>query len=133
MTFALPGRPSTVRTGARAEDVALRFLESRGLRPIERNFRCRAGELDLVMLEKEELVIVEVRYRATDDPVDPVFTVSARKRRRVLRAAARFLQLRQEFADHPLRFDVLAMTGPLDRPRCEWIRCAFTADDTGGF
>jgi putative endonuclease len=126
-------RAGTARTGARAEQLAQRWLESRGLRLVARNFRCRAGELDLVMLEGRELVVIEVRYRATDRLVHPALTVSALKRRRLLQAAARFLQLQECYAGYPVRFDVLALIGPFDGLRCEWISRAFTADDVDGF
>lgn len=120
-------------TGGRAEALAERFLGTHGLNTVARNFRCRSGEIDLVMLDGVELVFVEVRYRARATPVTPALSVSPAKQRRLLRAAAVFLQARREYARHAVRFDVLAMTGTLERPDCEWIRCAFTADDAGGF
>lgn len=134
MTRAPPGtKPSTTETGSRAERVGQRFLESRGLRVVARNFRCRTGELDLVMLDGQKLVMVEVRYRARAALVDPAVTVTATKRLRLLRAAARFLQARPAFRDHAMRFDVLALSGPLDAARCDWIRGAFTTDDVARF
>ena len=133
MTRATAPRPSTTRTGARAEQVGQGFLEKRGLRVVARNFRCRAGELDLVMLDGRQLVVVEVRYRTRAGLVDPAVTVTATKRLRLLRAAARFLQERPVFRDHAVRFDVLALTGPLHAARCDWIRGAFTADDVARF
>jgi putative endonuclease len=122
-------RPSTAETGAHAERLAEHFLETRGLRVVARNFRTRAGELDLVMLEGQQLVVVEIRYRARAALIDPAVTVTVTKRRRLLFAAARFLQQRPHFRDHSLRFDVMALSGPLDAVRCDWIRGAFTADD----
>jgi putative endonuclease len=124
---APPG--TTTRTGASAEDEALAYLCARGLVPVARNFRCRAGELDHVMLDGDVLVIVEVRYRLRADPVDPAVTVTGRKQRRLAHATLRFLQAQPRFRDHALRFDVLALSGPLDAPRCDWIRRAFTMDD----
>lgn len=124
-------RPPTAAIGARAEAAASRYLEGWGLRPVTRNFRCRAGELDLVMLDGRELVLVEVRYRARSGLVHPGATVTAAKRRRLLRAASWFLATRPEYRDHAVRFDVLALSGPVDTPRCEWFRNAFTTDDAG--
>lgn len=54
---------SRVARGAAAEDLALRYLEARGLSLVARNFRCRVGELDLIMRDGEQLVFVEVRSR----------------------------------------------------------------------
>ena len=133
MSGAGPQRSDRARTGAQAEELARRFLEANGLRLVERNFRCRNGELDLVMLDGRELAIVEVRYRLTDRLVDPAVSVCPRKRRRIALAAAHYLQRRRQFAELPVRFDVLAITGGLDRPRYDWIRCAFTTDEVGGF
>jgi putative endonuclease len=121
--------PATTVTGARAELAGQVFLESHGLRLVERNFRCKAGELDLVMLEGEVLVMIEVRYRTRPDPVAPATTVTASKQRRLLNAARWFLAQRPGFRDHALRFDVLAMWGAIEAPRCEWFRGAFSADD----
>ena len=125
--------PSTAATGARAEQVGQRFLEARGLRVLAKNFRCRAGELDLVMVDGPQLVVVEVRYRARPGFIDPAATVTATKRRRLVHAAARFLQHRPAFRDHAMRFDVLALSGPLEAARCDWIRGAFSADDVQNF
>lgn len=125
--------PGTLVTGGRAEAMAARFLEARGLHPVTRNFRCRAGEIDLVMEDGPELVFVEVRFRTRPTPVGPALSISATKQRRLLRTAALFLQTRREYRAHGVRFDVVAMTGPLEQPRYEWIRCAFSADDVRGF
>jgi putative endonuclease len=126
-----PRRPAvsgTAGTGARAEDAALAFLKHRGLALVARNVDCRAGELDLVMLDGAVLVVVEVRYRGEGGWIDPAVTVTATKRRRLLQATALFLQARPAFADHALRFDVMALSGDLAAPRCDWIRGAFDAD-----
>lgn len=129
MKPAVRARPATNQIGARAENVALRFLDNHGLQLVTRNFRCRAGELDLVMLDGGTLVLVEVRYRARPDPVHPCVTVTATKRRRLLRAAQWFLASHARFRNHPVRFDVMALSGALDTPACEWFRGAFDADD----
>lgn len=135
MTTAVLTTPGqgTLVTGAQAEAMAACFLEARGLHAVERNFRCRAGEIDLIMRDGAVLVFVEVRFRTRPTPVGPALSVSATKQRRLLRAAALFLQGHRKYRGHGVRFDVLAMTGPLDQPRYEWIRCAFSADDVGGF
>ena len=125
----MPRNGSTVETGDRAEGIGLRFLEARGLRLVTRNFRTRAGELDLVMMDGRELVVVEVRYRRSPDPVDPAATVTIAKRRRLVNAASRFLVQHARLRDHVVRFDVLALSGPLEAVHCDWIRGAFTADD----
>ena len=115
------------RTGAQhrgrvAEDLALSFLLAQGLALGVRNYRCRGGELDLVMKDGDQWVFVEVRYRRTSVFGSPQATVNAAKQRRIALAAARFLS---RHPDDPARFDVVAVSG--DPPRIEWIRDAFEA------
>lgn len=113
---ASPDGPSR---GRAAEARAEAYLQTAGLRPVTRNYRCRAGELDLVMRERDTLVFVEVRARRHARYGAAAETVDARKRRRLLLAAQHYLQAH----DHrgPARFDVLAITGG----EIEWIRDAF--------
>ena len=93
------------------------------------NYRCRLGEIDLVMTDTDELVIVEVRYRARPDPVDPALTVTAAKRRRLLRATAHFLQHHRQYRNCGVRLDVLAICGPAATPDKRWFQNAFTAEE----
>ncbi len=108
--------------GEAAESRALDYLLVRGLRPLARNFRTRAGEVDLVMADGREVVFVEVRSRA-----DPRFggaagSVDAGKQRRVRLAAQAWLLSRYGGARWPaVRFDVVAFEGP----RLVWIAGAF--------
>jgi len=118
-----PGK-DTQASGAQAEALALCFLERQGLRLIERNFRARRGELDLVMEQGRELVFVEVRFRKNHRFGGPLESVTAIKQQRVALAAAEFLGRRREWRDRPCRFDVVAICG--DAPgELEWIRDAF--------
>ena len=102
------------------------YLEDRGLRPVVRNFRCRLGEIDLVMLDGECLVFVEVRYRTRDRFARASLTVDIHKQRKLIRTAALFLVRRSEFAARVMRFDVVAIQGD----SIEWIRDAFRPADS---
>ena len=107
--------------GARAEALAAEFLQRSGLRLIERNYRCRLGEIDLVLAEGSVLVFVEVRLRR-----DPAFggaaaSISAAKRQRILLAARHYLAGKPE---RPCRFDVVLLDA-LSTDRVEWIKNAF--------
>jgi putative endonuclease len=108
--------------GRSAEDRALCHLENAGLRLVNRNFRCRCGEIDLVMLEGATLVLVEVRYRASDDYGGAAASVTWRKQRRLLCAARYLLMRHAELRRHPARFDVVAVSRD---GRIDWIRHAF--------
>jgi putative endonuclease len=114
--------------GALAEDFACKWLESRGLRLIQRNYRCRAGELDLVMRDGEELVIAEVKFRRRSDYGHPEETVDARKRRRIISATRHLLLTTEAFTNIDVRFDVVALSGDLSTPEVHWLRDAFTRD-----
>lgn len=112
--------------GRRAECRALDFLLGSGLRLVARNYRCRFGELDLLMLDGDCLVIIEVRYRSASRFGNATESVDARKQARMAMAAESFLARRREFADCPVRFDVVALDGaPGDNPSLEWLRDAF--------
>ncbi|MBM4195989.1 MAG: YraN family protein [Gammaproteobacteria bacterium] len=127
---AIPAKAATNLTGRSAEDAACRYLVAQGLTLLERNFRCRCGEIDLVMRERGVTVMVEVRYRLRPAPIHPAVTITFTKRRRILDAAALWLRARPGFSQDPLRFDVMAVSGMLDKPRCEWLRAAFDASDS---
>ncbi|WHZ19600.1 MAG: UPF0102 protein YraN [Rhodanobacteraceae bacterium] len=114
-------------TGARFEQRALDFLERAGLELVERNWRTRFGEIDLVMRDANVLVFVEVRYRR-----DPRFgggaaSVGPAKREKLTRAAQGFLQAHPRLASLPCRFDVVAFDGDADAPASDWQRAAFEA------
>jgi putative endonuclease len=114
--------------GDAAEEIAARFLRSNGLRVLERNFRSRLGELDLIAIDGDVLVIAEVRSRASNAYGGAAASVDGRKQRRLIRTAAQLLQQRRELATRRVRFDVLVVSGiPGDLPQIEWIRHAFTA------
>lgn len=116
----------TQKTGHRSERRAALWLENQGLRVLERNLQCRAGEIDLVALDGEVLVFVEVRHRGSASHGGAAASVNRRKQRRLLRAAQFFLpRLTRAHCAGRLpacRFDVVCeQEGEL-----HWIRHAFT-------
>lgn len=110
--------------GDRAEQQALDYLVRHGLRQVTRNFRRRGGEIDLIMLDGDSLVFVEVRYRKSTRFLTPALSVDSHKQLRILRTAAVFLTRRTQFANHTIRFDVVAISGDEQR-QIVWIRDAF--------
>ena len=83
--------------------------------------------MDLVMLADQQLVFVEVRYRRGVRFGTAAESVDARKQQRLIRAAEDFLMRFPQFANHPCRFDVMALYGDADAPGCDWIAGAFSA------
>src|SRR5512135_3186405 len=125
-----PDSATTVALGRTAEDLALRHLQCAGLVLLVRNYRCRAGELDLVMLEPETrvLVLVEVRSRSRRDYGSAAATVGHAKQRRCSSAARHLLLTRRELRRLRARFDVVAIDSarPGDAPPVvTWLRNAF--------
>ncbi len=98
------------RLGRRAEGEAARFLKKKGYRILERNFRCREGEIDLVVFKSGVVAFVEVRSRTEPVGLDPLYTVTRRKQQRLIRAAQQYMSLRDLHGeDVVLRFDVVAL------------------------
>jgi len=115
----MAGKP---QDGTEAELRAQRFLQARSLRPVHRNYRCRGGEIDLVMRDADALVFVEVRLRRNHAYGGALASVDRRKQQRLVHAAQHYLQ-RHPWAG-PCRFDVVGIDA---RGACEWVRNAFEA------
>jgi putative endonuclease len=96
--------------GRRGETLAAEHLEARGLRLVARNHSNRLGELDLVALDGETVVVVEVKSRGRAGR-PPSEAVNLRKRRKLIQTAALFLKLRR-WQDRPVRFDVVEVVIP---------------------
>lgn len=112
--------------GLLGEELALAHLQSHGLKLVTRNYRCKLGEIDLVMLDGATLVLVEVRYRATSDYGGAAASVTWDKQRRLARTAEHLLMKRSELKRYPARFDVVAITTGAAQPQVDWIKRAFT-------
>ena len=112
--------------GLLGEELALRHLQEHGLRLLIRNYRCKMGELDLVMLDGPTLVLVEVRTRSRTDYGGAAASVDWKKQRRLVLAGEHLLMKRAELRRYPARFDVVAITvGKLDT-KVDWMKSAFT-------
>jgi putative endonuclease len=110
-----------VQIGKEAEDRALNYLEQKGLRLIQRNYRSRFGEIDLIMRDGKTVVFIEVRYRRNRTFGGASHSITTQKQQRLLTTAEQFLQ--QHAPRHPARMDVLALEGD----DIEWIKNAFGA------
>ncbi len=113
--------------GNRAESLACRFLEQRGMRLLARNFHCRRGEIDLVMQDGDSLVFVEVRYRKNVRFGRAAETVSRLKRSRIIHCAQYYLMTHKNW-NKPARFDVVSIEGNADNPQIHWLEDAFQLD-----
>lgn len=96
--------------GLAAEDRAAAYLEKLGWQIVQRNWRCRSGEIDLVARDRDTLVFVEVRSRTAPSRFGTAIeAVTPRKCRQVRETAGVYLRLNR-LAETPVRFDVVAVT-----------------------
>jgi putative endonuclease len=112
--------------GRRAEALAAEYLSRHGFSIEARNVRYPVGELDLVAREGGTLCFVEVRAREAGALVGPLESVTARKRRRIIRAARWYLAAHPDPAQ-TMRFDVVAVDWHSGGPAIELVRGAFDA------
>jgi len=121
--------PATIAIGDRWEKKALEHLSCSGLKLIGKNFRCRMGEIDLIMLDRDCLVFVEVRYRAANRFTTAAGSVDRHKQRRLARAAAAFLGRHRQYGEHAIRFDVVAFDAvPDGQCTLQWLQDAFRTE-----
>ena len=113
--------------GRDAETRAWHYLQSRGLRLLQRNYRSRRGEIDLVLQDQDSLVFVEVRYRSQSRFGSGAESVDRRKQSRLIACAQHFMQTHPRMAQQPCRFDVVSVGGTAES--IEWIRNAFGAGE----
>ena len=117
----MDGRRETGRVG---EELAAAFVGRLGYRVVVRNFRCRAGEIDLVALDGDTVVFLEVRTRSGAGRGTPLESVDGRKQAQVGRVARHYLAMRG-WHERAARFDVIGIRWDADPPSVEHVRGAF--------
>lgn len=107
-------------SGAQAEQLAARFLQRHGLQLLQRNYRCRYGEIDLIMRDGATLVFVEVRLRSRSDFGGAAASIDHAKQQKLIRTAQHYLATLAKIP--PCRFDAILLDNGADP---EWLRNAF--------
>ena len=124
----MPGRLfGTRERGDSAERIAENHLAAHGLSLVARNYRCRFGEIDLIMRDRDTTVFVEVRLRQTKGNRDyggAAASISPRKQARIVAAAQHYLAGMKQLP--PCRFDAVLLNQLTDA-HIEWIKDAFGA------
>ena len=110
--------------GKEGERVAERYLHKKGYKLVERNYRCKAGELDLIVLDRGVVVFVEVKTRTGRGFGSPLEAVEFRKQRKMIQAAQFFLA-EKGLQQRDARFDVVGVSWPGREPIVEHIENAF--------
>ena len=110
--------------GRMGEDVAAKILKGAGYRIIERNYRCRGGEIDIVALDGKTVVFVEVKTRSSEEYGPPQLAVDGRKQRQLTRAAMTYLK-EKRLLTWSARFDVVGIVVRGKSHEVEHIKNAF--------
>jgi len=124
----MTGSDERIGVGVRGEEIAARYLERRGYRIVERRYRCRAGEIDLVAQEAGEMVFVEVKTRRGDTCGSPLEAVTRRKQNRLILLARIYLAHRR-LCDVPCRFDVVGIRVDANGTDVQLVQNAFGVGD----
>lgn len=111
--------------GIEGEDLAARWYEQHGYEVVDRNWRCRAGEIDLVVVRRRHLVICEVKTRSSDRYGGGAAAVDWRKQRTIRQVTATYLSQRRGPAPAGIRFDVAVVTAGRHGATIEVIEHAF--------
>jgi putative endonuclease len=118
-----------LRKGLRYEICARDYLQGRGLRLLQANFRCRFGEIDLIMEHADCVCFVEVRYRESLDYGGASASITPAKQRKIVKTALFYLSRHRHLAQRALRFDALLLQREIDdKLEFNWIQNAFYAE-----
>ena len=110
--------------GAEGERAAEKFLRRQRYTIVQRNYRCRSGEVDLIALDRSTVVFLEVKTRTQPGFGSPFEAVDARKQRQIQRAAQQYLT-ENRLQDRDARFDVVGVWWDNGRVQCELVKNAF--------
>jgi putative endonuclease len=110
--------------GQEGERLAERYLQKKGYKLVERNYRCAVGELDLIVLDRRVVVFVEVKTRTSHGFGSPLEAVEFRKQRKMIQAAQFFLSAKG-LQQREARFDVIGISWTGREPVVEHIENAF--------
>lgn len=123
------------KTGAQAEARALQFLKQQQLKLVSKNYACRHGELDLIMLDKNTLVFIEVRSRSSNRYGGAAGSITRTKQQKMTKAASHFLQQHRDHQHRHCRFDAILIKHQTNTVTCnndepppkpiEWLQGIF--------
>jgi putative endonuclease len=115
---------TTLELGQDAEQKALNYLLAQGLKCVTRNYRCRLGEIDLIMRDKEYLVFIEVRARVSSDYGGGIASITYAKRQKIIKTTSHYLLSNKITDKYPVRFDVISLDGAVGG--ITWVKDAFS-------
>lgn len=115
------GKQSSKDIGDQAESMAEAFLTNKNIKIIEKNYRIKAGEIDLIADDQGTLAFIEVKYRKSKHYGQPFETVTYPKQQKIIRTAQSYLQKHPGLANKACRFDVIS----IHNQDIDWIKNAF--------
>jgi len=117
------------RNGLRFEDQARGYLQAHGLLLLQSNYRCRFGEIDLVMRDGDTLCFIEVKFRKSLHFGGAAAAISGLKQRKIIKTALFYISAHKHLANQAMRFDALLIQRQADGSnQVNWIQNAFYAE-----
>lgn len=120
-------RITTRKSGKRAETLAAKYLTKQNVKIITQNFYSRFGEIDLIVLDRETLGFIEVRYRKNENYLSAIETIDQHKCKKIIKTSEIYLNKRKKYQSHQCRYDVITITGEPGNTVIKWIKNAFQA------
>ena len=107
--------------GQKYEDAAAAFLEKHGVTILDRNFRCRFGEIDIIGTQNDVLIFIEVKFRSNNARGTAIEAVGPQKQKTISLVSDHYRAYKRQYADYQIRYDVIA----IDNDTIKWIPAAF--------
>jgi len=122
----MPRNPFNKLIGRAGEEFAAGFVESRGLEILERNYRTREGEIDIVARDNKVIVFIEVKTRLSDSCGLPIEAIDEKKQEKIKEIAELYL-VNRDLSDPEVRFDVFTIRfdNEMGKWTARWIKRAF--------
>ena len=119
----------SLRKGVRFEDQARDYVQVQGLVLLQPNYRCRFGEIDLIMRDGDTLCFIEVKFRKSLLFGGAAASIPAAKQRKIIKTALFYISAHKQLANQATRFDALLIQRQADHSnQINWIRSAFYAE-----
>jgi putative endonuclease len=116
----------TQEKGRLAEEKALAYLIQQGFKLVMQNYRCRLGEIDLIMCDRDYLVFIEVRARVSTNFGGGVASITYAKRQKIIKSALHYMMMHKKQSKMAMRFDVVSIDGK--SAAITWLKDAFGID-----
>jgi len=113
------------KIGGEAEEVAAKYLESKGYKIVEKNYNCSFGEIDIIARKDGFFIFIEVKYRRDLSYGYPVEAVTYSKQKVIRKVATLYIKHKNLIFEKNFRFDVVGILGELEFPTISLIENAF--------